>query len=138
MVCVVMLELGNILDTDEDIVSLDIESDNNTSDNTPSSETLESESGEVAIPSLQMRSCMRVHTLLVLTMRHHRLRLMIPQSQVSFPLFKFIHRRNLDLNRVGLVEFGIQCQGGREQCMLQVSRHMHTLLRTFQTATNRQ
>ena len=37
---------ANTLDTDEDVVSLDIESDNNTSDNAPSSETLESESGE--------------------------------------------------------------------------------------------
>ena len=38
--------VGNTLDTDEDVVSLDIESDNNTSDNAPSSETLESESGK--------------------------------------------------------------------------------------------
>ena len=37
---------ANTLDTDEDIVSLDIENDNNTSDNSPSSETPESESGE--------------------------------------------------------------------------------------------
>ena len=94
--------------------------------------------GKVAIPRLQMRRCVRAHTLLVLTMRHHRLRLMIPQSQVSIPLIKFIHGSNPDLNRVGLVEFGIQCQSGGEQCMLQVSRHMHTLLRTFQTPTNRQ
>ena len=38
--------VGNTLDTDEDFVSLDIESDNNPSDNAPSSETVESESGE--------------------------------------------------------------------------------------------
>ena len=37
---------ANTLDTDEDVVSLDIESDNNPSDNAPSSETVESESGE--------------------------------------------------------------------------------------------
>ena len=71
-------------------------------------------------------------------MRHHRLRLMIPQSQVSFRLVKFIHRSNTDLNRVGLVEFGIQCHSGGEQCTLLVSRHMHTLRQTFQTPTNRQ
>ena len=35
--------VGNILDTDEDLVSLDIESKNNPSVNAPSSETLESE-----------------------------------------------------------------------------------------------
>ena len=94
--------------------------------------------GKVAILSLQMRSCTRVQTLLVLTLRHHRLRLMIPQSQVSFPLFKSIHRGKPNLNRVGLVEFGIQCPSGGEQCTLQVSRHMHTLRRTFQTPTNKQ
>ena len=38
--------VGNILDTDVDLVSLDIESDNNPSGNAPSSETLESESEE--------------------------------------------------------------------------------------------
>ena len=38
--------VGNILDTDEDLVSLDIEDDNNTSDDAPSNEKLESESGE--------------------------------------------------------------------------------------------
>ena len=36
--------VGNTLDTDEDLVSLDMESDNNPSGNAPSSETLESES----------------------------------------------------------------------------------------------
>ena len=77
--------------------------------------------GKVAIPSRQMRSYSRVQTALVLTLRYHRLRLMIPQSQVSFPVVKFIHRSSPDLNRVGLVEFGIQCHCGGEQCMLQVS-----------------
>ena len=38
--------VGNILDTDEDLVSLDIESDNNRSDDSPSSEPLNAECSE--------------------------------------------------------------------------------------------
>ena len=129
---------ANTFDTDEDLVSLDIENDNHPSKVASPNETLKAESGEVAIPSLQIRSCMRVQTVPVLTLRYHRLRLMIPQGQVSFPVVKFIHRCSPDLNRVDLPEFGIQCQNGGEQCIRQVSRQMHTLQRTSQTPTNRQ